>query len=298
MIAQGLRMGLDTANRAVVARAVGARDMKLANYLASQAFVMGGIFAFVLMTSGLFATHFLLTVLGISDELADIATSYMQLQWIAQLSFALQSMTAAVSQASGDTVTPMRGQMLARGVKITLSPLLIFGLVGLPAMGIMGASVGVGIGQFLGFLLNARVLFSGRHRLRPSLADMRHLDLPLYWRQIKLGLPSSVTGLDRALGPAPPGGAGGALRQLGFGRLFIDAAAPPILRWFRERWDFTGGRSGGGTVVGGRPASAREDDRLVGGWHRTIDQRMLRHHDDGVPGAVSIDLHSRPAAPR
>src|SRR5439155_9581749 len=120
--------------------------------------------------------------------------------WVAQVSFALQSMTAAVSQASGDTITPMKGQMLARGIKIWLSHLLIFGLLALPQMRIMGASVGVGIGQFCGFALNARTLFSGRHRLQPSLALMRHPDFPLFWRQIKLGLPASVTNLDRGLG--------------------------------------------------------------------------------------------------
>src|SRR5436190_90501 len=117
-VAQGLRGGLDTANRAVIARAVGAGDMKLASYLTSQAFTLGGLFALVITGFGLIGTRFLLSILGVSEQLMDEATLYMQLQWVAQLSFALQSMTAAASQASGDTVTPMRGQMIARGIKV------------------------------------------------------------------------------------------------------------------------------------------------------------------------------------
>ena len=199
-VAQGLRAGLDTASRAMVARAVGAGDIKLANYIAGQSFTFGVLFALLLTIAGVAGTDFLLRILGVTDEMVGAAMAYMTVQWVGNFSFSLQQMAAAVSQAGGDTVTPMKGQMLGRAIHVVLTPLFIFGLLGIPEMGLMGAALASAIAQFLGALLNAYVLFKGSTRLHVTWRDMAAIDLPLYWRMTRLGFPAAATGMDRSLG--------------------------------------------------------------------------------------------------
>jgi putative MATE family efflux protein len=112
--------------------------------------------------------------------------------------FALMHVTGSILQASGDSMTPMKAQFLSRAVLIPLSPVLIFGLLGLPPLGLAGAAVAASVGQLCGITMSLRVLFSGRTQVRIRLAGFRP-DFPLYWRMIKLGAPASWTTGERAL---------------------------------------------------------------------------------------------------
>ena len=59
----------------------------------------------------------------------------------------LESMWSKILQARGDMKTPMNAQILGAAVNIALDPLLIFGLCGLPEMGLAGAAAATVAGQ-------------------------------------------------------------------------------------------------------------------------------------------------------
>ncbi|MSQ10365.1 MAG: MATE family efflux transporter, partial [Dehalococcoidia bacterium] len=192
------RQGFDTATRAMVSRAVGAKDMELANHIASQALVFNVVLAWTVMLLGINASSFLLRILGVSDAMVDAGLLYLQLRFVSTSTFALMHVTGSILEASGDSMTPMKAQFLSRAVLIPLSPVLIFGLLGLPPLGLAGAAVAASVGQLCGVTMTLRVLFSGRTRVRIKLAGFRP-DFPLYWRMIKLGAPSSWNTGERAL---------------------------------------------------------------------------------------------------
>ncbi|MCX6020677.1 MAG: MATE family efflux transporter [Chloroflexi bacterium] len=198
MLFMTARMGLDTAARAMVSRAVGAGDMKLANHIATQAIMLSATISFVLTFLGFIFTESLLHALGVSDEVVAQGAAYMRFQFVASFVMAMQFSSAAVLQASGDAVTPMKSQMIARTFQIVVSPLLVFGLLGLPAEGLVGASIATAIGQGIGSSMNFYALFTGKSRLTLSFRNYR-LDVPLLWRQLQLGAPSSTTQMASAL---------------------------------------------------------------------------------------------------
>lgn len=59
----------------------------------------------------------------------------------------LESIWTKVLQANGDMKTPMAAQVAGAVVNIILDPILIFGMFGIPSMGIAGAAVATVIGQ-------------------------------------------------------------------------------------------------------------------------------------------------------
>lgn len=65
----------------------------------------------------------------------------------------LESVWTKILQANGDMKTPMVAQIIGAATNILLDPLLIFGMFGLPRMGIAGAAVATVAGQFVAALI-------------------------------------------------------------------------------------------------------------------------------------------------
>ncbi len=65
----------------------------------------------------------------------------------------LESIWTKVLQANGDMKTPMFAQIVGAVTNIVLDPLLIFGMLGLPKMGITGAAVATVAGQIVAALV-------------------------------------------------------------------------------------------------------------------------------------------------
>lgn len=65
----------------------------------------------------------------------------------------LESIWTKVLQARGDMKTPMFAQILGAATNIVLDPLLIFGMLGLPEMGIAGAAAATVAGQIVAALV-------------------------------------------------------------------------------------------------------------------------------------------------
>ena len=192
------RQGLDTSTRAMVARAVGAGNIALANHVAMQAIFLSTIIGFIMATVGIVFTEVLLRTLGASEELIAQGALYMRVQFLASLTRAFLQSGSAILQASGDTLTPMKAQLVSRVLHLGLSPLLVFGVFWFPELGLAGAALGNALAQTVGAAMNFRVLFTGRSRLHLSLRTFR-LDWGILWRQIRIGAPSSVTQMERSM---------------------------------------------------------------------------------------------------
>lgn len=93
----------------------------------------------------------------------------------------LESIWTKVLQANGDMKTPMLAQIVGAVTNIILDPLLIFGMLGLPEMGIGGAAVATVTGQIMAALVVMRKGYrkSPELRLYPRhIADIFRLGVP------------------------------------------------------------------------------------------------------------------------
>ena len=191
------RQGLDVGLRAMIARAVGARDIPLANHVLLQGLILTGIYSFLMVLLGLFATDFFLNLIGASDELRAQTGLYMQIQFTGAASQSFRMATGVALQAAGEPIIPLRATFVSRVIHIVLTPFLIFGWWGLPEMGLAGSALATVLGQVVGIGINLYGLTSGQSRLRMSFKSAR-IDFGMIGRLLKLSAPASIRGTERA----------------------------------------------------------------------------------------------------
>jgi putative MATE family efflux protein len=151
--------------------------------------------------------------MGAREHILLMATSYLHVLFggLFFLFFTFQVM--AVFQGSGDTVTPMKVGAFSIALNICLDPVLIFGLLGAPRMGVMGAAIATLISRGIGVILFVRLLLRGQHSVRICLENMRP-DFAVMKRILLVGVPGAIqmmvrsssmvvmTGLAALFGPA------------------------------------------------------------------------------------------------
>lgn len=192
------RQGLDAGMRSMIARAIGARNVAYANHALLQSLTLTTVISLVGIAVALMFTEPLLRVLGLSDEVVEQAAGYMRLQFVAMSVMSYHRLGGGALQAAGDSMTPFKAATVSRVTHLVLSPLLIFGWLGLPDMGLAGAAAANLIAQLLGVGINFYALLRGTSRLRLSFRGFG-LDLALIWRLVQIGTPASVTGMQRAV---------------------------------------------------------------------------------------------------
>ena len=193
-----IRSGLDAVTRAMIARSIGARRPAHANHVLLQALTLTALFSVLVITLGLLFTRPLLGVLGLSDAVVEQASGYMRVQYVTVAFAAFQMLTAGALQASGDSLTPLKADTANRVAHFVLSPLLIFGWFGFPSLGLVGAAVASLVGRVLAGSLNFYALSKGTSRLRLNLKRYK-VDLGLMRDMVVIGIPASVTGMQRGL---------------------------------------------------------------------------------------------------
>lgn len=192
------RMGLATGTRAMVARFVGADDMPGANHVTTQAFVLSGAFAALMALIGIFLAEMMLRLLGLERDVITEGLRYVQIAFVSSAFMSFRMMTTSVMQASGDAVTPMKITAVVRITHIVIDPILIFGWLGLPRLEVTGAALANLFSQGIGSILGLYLLFIGYSRLKLTFKNFR-VDFGIVWRIIKIGIPSTVTSVERSL---------------------------------------------------------------------------------------------------
>lgn len=199
MVVNSMVMGFFTGMQAMIARFVGAGDHKGAVHVARQALFISAAFSTIMAITGVLFAETILKQLGVAADVVSQGTPYLRIQLVGIVTTAIQMMTNSTMVASGDTMRPMWISIFYRLFHIALCPFLIFGWWLFPRMGVSGAALtgvfSTGLGAAFGFWL----LFTGRTRLQLTLRKFRP-DLNAIWRLVKVGIPASITNMERNLG--------------------------------------------------------------------------------------------------
>lgn len=97
---------------------------------------------------------------GISPVIAEYGSQYLSIVCIGSVGIFVEITAERMLQGTGQTLITMYIQGVGAILNIILDPILIFGLLGLPAMGVRGAAYATIIGQLvaaaLGVILNQK----------------------------------------------------------------------------------------------------------------------------------------------
>ena len=184
-------VGTGVGVNALLSRSLGEKNQENANLAA-----VNGIFVFFLSyllfaVFGLFFARMYFTVQTSNPEIIEQGTIYLSICSIFSFGIFLEIALERIMQSTGRTIYNMITQGLGAIINIILDPILIFGLLGSPRMGIMGAAAATVIGQIAAMLLllyfnirkNSDVNLNMR-RFRPDTAIIAEI--------YRVGLPSII----------------------------------------------------------------------------------------------------------
>ncbi|MGN0975595.1 MAG: MATE family efflux transporter [Gemmiger sp.] len=83
------------------------------------------------------------------------AESYLRVMLVGLVPFAITQCYAGTLRESGQTVLPMKASMIAMAVNFVFNALLIFGLLGLPRLGVVGAAIATVLSRFVELVIVA-----------------------------------------------------------------------------------------------------------------------------------------------
>jgi putative MATE family efflux protein len=197
MVMQSMMWGLVVGLRAMVARLVGAGDKEAANHAAQQGYVISIILAIILAAIGSSFASEILRLLGVETDVATLAVPYIRILFVTAVLMLIRYTNAAIMEAAGDTITPMKITALATVLHVAFCPFLVYGWWIFPRLEISGAAWAGVIAQTVAASLGLWVLLTGRSRLRLVLRNFK-LDLNMVWRIVKIGIPASITTMERS----------------------------------------------------------------------------------------------------
>jgi len=112
---------------------------------------------------GILLADDLLRLLGAADDVAATGAAYLRIVAGGSITMMLTMIFGAALRAAGDARTPFVAMVVGNVVNAGLDPILIFGLLGAPALGVPGSAWATLVGRSVGLVLMARVFFDGKH---------------------------------------------------------------------------------------------------------------------------------------
>jgi len=145
-VAVGLAVGMN----ALLSRALGQKDFDRADKIAGQGFFLTFCGYLLFLTIGLFFVRpYIAVQAGGATLSAQYGVDYLSIICISSIGVFIQVTGERLLQATGKTMLSMVVQGAGAIVNIILDPIMIFGFLGCPAMGVTGAAIATVIGQLV-----------------------------------------------------------------------------------------------------------------------------------------------------
>lgn len=189
-----LIVGVGIATNSLLAQSLGRKDRERASRIAGNAMLICFGFFVAVCLFGIFGAQAFIGSQTKDPVVAEMGTTYLRIVTIFSLGTIGYMCIEKVVMGCGNTKATMIGQLSGAVTNIILDPILIFGLLGLPALGVRGAAWATVIGQFVSLFVIAYVNFfrnkeidSGWRYLRPQkeiLKQFSAISIPAIFQQI------------------------------------------------------------------------------------------------------------------
>lgn len=138
---------------ALLSRSLGEKNQDHVNHTATNSVFIFLMTALIFMVGGLTLSHFFFTVQTSNAEIVTAGTQYSMIVVGCSIGLFSQFLFERLLQATGRTIHTMITQGLGAIINIILDPIFIFGLFGMPKMGVAGAAIATVTGQIIACLL-------------------------------------------------------------------------------------------------------------------------------------------------
>lgn len=165
-----LSFGVAVGVNAVLSRKLGEKDESGVSRAAGQGFLLIGVVYLLCLAFGLFGVRAFYSIQTDDAEIISLGMQYTTIVTTCSFGLMIQTIVERLLSATGRTNGSMAVLLTGAVTNIILDPILIFGFLGFPAMGMSGAAIATVIGQcaagtvglFLNIKRNADIKFKAK----------------------------------------------------------------------------------------------------------------------------------------
>lgn len=192
-IGLSLVQALNVGGTAMIARYYGAKQNQKMETVLKHVMLLSMIFlAIPLSLLGIAFTDNILNLMGAQPDTLEAGRSYFK---IVMVGFIFQSLSMSISAALrgiGDTKTPMKINLKCNFLNVIGNALLIYGLLGFPALGITGAGISTALSQAIACIFLLRYVIKGESIIKLNIISKFKFDKNIMYNLVKIGLPASM----------------------------------------------------------------------------------------------------------
>lgn len=168
-VAAGTGVGMNS----LISRLLGAKQHAEAEKAASNGFFIMVLSSLVFVLFGIFGARPFINAYTSNPETAAYGSTYLSIITTYSVGIFLQIFCERILQSQGKNVYSMVIQLIGAIFNIIFDPILIFGLLGFPKLGMAGAAIATVGGQLLAMTVSFVIIFSKKNEVRLHLKGFR-----------------------------------------------------------------------------------------------------------------------------
>lgn len=177
----------------LVAWKIGAQKPEEARQVTRQILVLNAVLGLVMSVVGVLLARPVVIFMGANEDTLELATRYFQIVAGGLVFQAIAMGVTASLRGAGETRIPMLYNVGSNLLNVFGNYVLIYGKLGLPALGVAGAALSTSIARFLACLAALYVVYySGKSIITLTVRGSYRLDLDVIKKVFGIGLPAAV----------------------------------------------------------------------------------------------------------
>lgn len=186
-----LAVGTSVGINSLVSRRLGEQKQEEADSAATHGILLGVFNWIIFALIGLLFSEPFFRSFTANQEIVTMGTQYMSIVCIVSIGVFVEINIEKTLQATGNMIYPMLSQLLGAVTNIILDPIFIFGLLGVPKMGVAGAAIATVIGQIFAMLFLIFIIAKKEHQVKISFQHFK-IDFQIIRNIYSVGFPAII----------------------------------------------------------------------------------------------------------
>jgi putative MATE family efflux protein len=184
-------VGTGVGINSLISRRLGAKRHEEAEQAAGNGFTLMLISMLVFVLFGIFGTRPFMRAYTTNPETLEYGVTYLSIITTCSVGLFMQIYCERIMQSQGQNFYVMLVQISGAVFNLIFDPILIFGLLGFPKLGMAGAAIATVGGQILAMLISFVLIFSKKNEVRLRAKNLR-LKGPVVKEIYTVGAPSII----------------------------------------------------------------------------------------------------------
>ena len=153
MLIMAVGVGTGVGINAGLARSLGKKDRETAGWMSGNALFISACYYLAFLIFGIFGASAFISSQSTDPAITEMAVTYLKIVTVWSFGTVFYMCLEKIIMATGNTFITMIAQLAGAVTNIVLDPIMIYGLIGCPQMGVAGAAAATVIGQCVSLVI-------------------------------------------------------------------------------------------------------------------------------------------------